>query len=106
MFYPYCAEARLRMVLLQVALELHKIRYDRYPGSLEDLTPGILETVPTDPYSEKPFQYEFDGEDYKLVCIGPDLRYGGAEMSVEDDWIRRPTPEYVVDYVILSSRTD
>jgi hypothetical protein len=42
---------------VMLAVELFNQRAGRYPESIAELTPGILPTVPLDPWSGKPFVY-------------------------------------------------
>src|SRR5262249_26642302 len=48
---------RLRALRLQLALAVYQVRHGRPAARLEDLIPDLLEKVPADPWSGKPFGY-------------------------------------------------
>ncbi|MEX0612052.1 MAG: hypothetical protein WD738_14435 [Pirellulales bacterium] len=55
-----------RAALLQLALAMYRLDHGAYPRRLADLVPEYLDTLPLDPYSRQPFQYEPDGLDLPL----------------------------------------
>ncbi|MBM3472037.1 MAG: hypothetical protein FJX75_02030 [Armatimonadetes bacterium] len=75
--------ARLRGTLLVAALELRRARTGEYPAVLADLVPGILNSVPVDPWTGQPFRYErISATEYKLYSVGPDRADdGGVEKG-------------------------
>jgi hypothetical protein len=71
--------ATLRGTLLVAALELHRTRSGEYPASLADLVPGVLPSVPVDPWTGQPFRYErISATQYKLYSVGPDRTDDGG----------------------------
>jgi hypothetical protein len=48
---------QLRALRLQIALAAYQVRNGAGAASLEDLAPGLLEKLPVDPWSGKPFGY-------------------------------------------------
>ncbi len=64
-------ETRRRLLLLELALRIHVIEHGALPDSLAALAEReILPSVPTDPYSDKPFGYS--KEKRILWSVGPD----------------------------------
>ena len=47
-----------RATVLQIALAAYRLDHDEFPERLSDLVPEYLESLPFDPYSRQPFQYE------------------------------------------------
>ena len=65
-----------RAARIVTGLALYRERNGSLPPKLDALTPGILEDVPSDPFSvggDKPFTYVPAGDKYLLYSIGPDL---------------------------------
>jgi hypothetical protein len=71
--------ATLRGTLLVAALELHRARTGEYPSALTELVPGILNSMPLDPWSGEPFRYKrvAPGQ-YTLYSVGPDRADNGG----------------------------
>ncbi len=80
-------EARCRVVLryarTAVALEQFRAAHGRYPGTLSELTPTYLDTVPADPFDGQALRYRQHGNGYVLYSIGPDHEWenGGNPIS-------------------------
>ena len=59
---------------LVVALSVYRALHDKYPESLDELTPKILAKLPLGAFSEKPFEYrrivEKNEEGYLLYALG------------------------------------
>lgn len=51
-------ETERRRVLVALALRLHRQRHGTYPATLDELVPGLLDAVPTDPNDDRPIAYE------------------------------------------------
>ena len=63
-----------------VALELHRIRYGRYPEGLDELVPDILAETPIDPFDGQPLRYVNSSERVLVYGVGVDLQdNGGSE---------------------------
>jgi hypothetical protein len=72
--------AQLRLALTAVALETFRTTHaNSYPGSLAQLTPSILSTVPLDPFDGQPLRFVKRGSGYLLYSIGPDLFDNGGQ---------------------------
>ena len=70
--------AWIRADRIIAALRLFKIQEDRYPQTLDELVPGVLPSVPIDPFSEKPFRYRQDEYAVIICSFGPDLKDDGG----------------------------
>jgi hypothetical protein len=65
------AMARERLVELQFVLFLHRAEQGEFPADLNELVPEYLETVPTDPFTDRPMVYRRDGDaGYLLYSVG------------------------------------
>ena len=72
--------ANLRGTRIRAAVELFRIRHKRMPSNLSELvTDGIIDEIPIDPFSNKPFQY-IDG---KIYSIGQDFKDDRASVKIE-----------------------
>lgn len=64
-------KAKSEVKTLQTAIESYYLKRNRYyPEKLEDLlevTPRLIDTIPTDPFSHKPYQYEVISSEYYIV---------------------------------------
>ena len=75
--------------IIMLALEQYRAQTGQYPDSLEELTPAILEEIPSDPFSADGFVYrkladEPLGKGYVLYSIGADgVDNNGATDSIE-----------------------
>jgi hypothetical protein len=96
-----------------LAAERYRRTHGRWPGSLDDLVPGLLSQVPTDPYDGNPLRYRRLADGVVIYAVGPDghddggkldrtgfaLRQGGESKGVDlgvrlwdPDRRRRPAP--------------
>jgi type II secretory pathway pseudopilin PulG len=62
---------------VMLAIDLYRARHGNYPQSLDQLTPDVLEQLPEDRLSGKPFGYRLLDDDphsrgYLLYSFGPD----------------------------------
>lgn len=53
---------------IQIGLEMHYAQYERYPFSLNELSPQYLPTTPVDPKTNLPYQYQRRGDADYQVC--------------------------------------
>ncbi len=67
-----------------LALKAYKTDHDKFPETLEHLTPDYLDKVPADTYDGKPIRYS--QEKSMLYSVGDDLKdSGGSEKNREDN---------------------
>jgi hypothetical protein len=78
-----------------LACRLYKRRSGRYPGSLDELVPGLLAEVPIDPFTGKPLVYRREGEGFVVYSLGSNQKDDGGRstymidklvMDKDDDW--------------------
>jgi hypothetical protein len=78
-----------------LACRLYKSRTGAYPASLEDLVPGLLNEVPVDPFTGKPFVYRREGEGFIVYSLGSNQKDDSGRstymitrlvMGKDDDW--------------------
>jgi hypothetical protein len=79
--------AKVRLMLLDMAISSFKATYGRLPQSLLELTPDFISVVPSDPFDEKPLRYLLNETGYILYSIGP---YGIDDQGQGDDVILQP----------------
>jgi hypothetical protein len=85
--------ARLRLVILAVALRLHEADHGQPAATLDELVPDYLPAVPTDPHSPegKPFRYELSRGDRvvymeEVVPPGPMPGTDGSQAFTRDQF--------------------
>lgn len=87
---------------LTLALRAFHDRCGRWPDRLEELTPGLLEAVPRDPFGDGPFRYERTGESWRFWSVGPEGRDPGREQ-----WDQVPQRVFrSTEFQTTSSATD
>jgi len=64
------SECIANMEVINQALNLYKEDYGEYPSTLDELMPRYLKAIPCDPFTDKPFNYTFDG---KFVTLTPEI---------------------------------
>lgn len=71
---------RQQLTLLAAALKLHRVEHGAYPATLDALDPELLESLPTDPFTNRPFRYQRRGEGFALWSLGPNgIDDGGTD---------------------------
>ena len=85
-FDPLAADRE--MMRCGVAVARYRRAHDRaWPGSLAELVPDFLPSVPADPYDGKPVRY--DAKRHLLWSVGSDLRDDGGRLPPPAD---QPVP--------------
>ncbi|MEM6551939.1 MAG: hypothetical protein AAF750_07405 [Planctomycetota bacterium] len=66
------ANSRLELLQLAIALRLHRFEHQRYPATLDALTPKYIAKLPVDRYDGRPLTYKPgpDGTTYLLYAVG------------------------------------
>jgi hypothetical protein len=59
-------EANIRQI--QIGLEIYYFEHGSYPFSLNELYPQYLSTIPVDPKTNIPYQYQRQGDSDYQVC--------------------------------------
>jgi hypothetical protein len=71
--------ARVRAARAGIAVERFRLANGRLPDSLDELPPKWLDTVPTDPFDDKPIRYKKLTQGFVTYSIGPDLKDDGGK---------------------------
>jgi hypothetical protein len=66
------ALARLDVVRTALAVEQWRIERVRWPHSLDDLVPGLLDAVPEDPFGQETIRYARTDDGVVVYSLGPD----------------------------------
>jgi hypothetical protein len=70
---------KLELTRLAAALAVHRAEHGAYPESLDELVPGVIERLPADRISGKPFVYKRGAEGFLLYGVGPNgIDEGGS----------------------------
>ncbi len=73
--------AQIRAAETALAVERYRLKHNMLPDSLEQLVPEFLESVPIDPFDEKPLKYRKDGASFYVYSIGHNLTDDGGDPS-------------------------
>lgn len=88
-------EAILQSIRLGLGCRIYKEEKGDYPESLAELTPGILNMVPVDPFTGNPFIYHLEDKGLIIYSIGNNLKDDQGRgtwmidrlvMEKDDDW--------------------
>jgi hypothetical protein len=72
-------QAKLRLFLVELALQIHKTENGDYPGSLAELSLTLTNGLPKDPFSGLDFIYRRETTGYLLYSIGADRKDDGGK---------------------------
>lgn len=64
-------EARRILAATALALSIYRSRTGEFPDQLAELTPAILKSVPSNPFTGQPLIYKREGTGYSLSSPGP-----------------------------------
>jgi hypothetical protein len=78
-------KARLRCLAAALALEQYRLKHQRWPESLERLTPDLLPAVPTDPYDGRPLRYRRTETGVAVYSVGPDRTDNDGRLGVNGE---------------------
>lgn len=98
--------------IIMLALEQYRAQTGQYPDSLEELTPAILEEIPSDPFSANGFVYrtlanDAAGRGYVLYSIGADgVDNNGATDSIEPWNALSDRQGFGLDFVLNAPRSE
>ena len=81
------AHAALRVGDAALAVERWRLAHGRWPESLDELVPDLLEEVPDDPFCEEKIQYRQTADGVIVYSVGPDGQddNGTPEEETTDD---------------------
>jgi len=72
------SQARMSIVRAALAVEEWRLAHGRWPDSLDDLVPGLLDAVPEDPFSEATLRYARTESGVVVYSVGPDGQDDGG----------------------------
>ena len=72
------AHAEVRGTMLVAALNLCGMEHGLYPAALAGLVPGVLASLPEDPFTGESFGYTLSDSGFSLWSAGPDMRDDGG----------------------------
>jgi hypothetical protein len=76
--------ARYQLTRVAFALAIYRAEYGEYPERLEQLVPGILPELPSDPFTGRPFVYQRTDDGFRLYSVGDNQRDdGGATFDTD-----------------------
>ncbi len=105
-------DCELAGTIIMLALQQYQAETGRYPDSLDELTPSILEVIPADPFSVKGFVYrtladDSAGKGYVLYSIGVDgVDNDGASDSIEPRNALSDRKGLGLDFVLNALRSE
>jgi len=79
------ARTRLRVADAALAVEQWRLAHGRWPDSLEQLVPELLEEVPDDPFCNEKIRYRRTEDGVVVYSVGPDGQDNNGEPE-EDHW--------------------
>lgn len=71
----------VRSAIAALAAERYRMDKGRFPSRLDELTPGYLETVPLDPFDDKPLKYWVTDREIVIYSIGDDLADSSGDVA-------------------------
>ncbi|MAT71253.1 MAG: hypothetical protein CMJ58_17215 [Planctomycetaceae bacterium] len=80
--------AHLRMLITQMALRAYRLEHDELPGTLEELVPDYLPSVPLDPFDGQPLRYRRESQRYTLYSVGGNQTDDGGSSEQDPDIYR------------------
>lgn len=88
------AEVAARIRLAQTALAVERYRLEHanaLPGSLSELAPALLKTVPADPFDGQPLRYKkLPGKGYVIYSVGKNRKDDQGASSPSDEKKAQP----------------
>jgi hypothetical protein len=84
------AAAELRSSVAGLAAERYRLKYGRWPETLDALVPEFLPAVPADPYDGRPLRYRRLPEGAVVYSVGPDKQDDGGRLREPKDEPRKP----------------
>jgi hypothetical protein len=80
----YVSASMLSVLRTGLAVELYRLAHKRPPEGLDQLVPGLLPAVPTDPFdANQPLRYVKTGKKFKVYGSGPDRKDDAGASAVD-----------------------
>jgi len=93
-------EAMVLTTRAGLACKIYRKGHGRYPSSLGELVPGLLDKEPIDPFPGKPLIYKVQGDGVLIYSLGANQKDDGGRgtykitqmvMDKDDDWTWKET---------------
>jgi hypothetical protein len=84
----------VRCTTLLIAIERYRRTHDQLPGSLDDMVPNYIDSVPLDPFTGQKLLYNYDKEGYVVYSAGNNRQDDGGFV------IRKPDQPVRLDHGI------
>jgi hypothetical protein len=72
-------QARMSLLIGELALQVFRAEHGREADRLQDLVPGVLPAVPLDPFTDQPLVYRPTEDGPLLYSLGPNRRDDGGQ---------------------------
>ena len=79
-------DAQLGNAEIALACRIYKARCGKYPESLNELTPGILPSLPLDPFTGKNYIYKRKLKGFIVYSLGDNLKDDGGKSQRKMRW--------------------
>jgi hypothetical protein len=80
------SQASLRCAIVGLAAERFRLRKERWPMTLGELTPEFLSAVPLDPFDGQPLRYRRLDDGFVVYSVGPKGEGDGTKVGIEHHW--------------------
>ena len=77
--------ASVRCTILAIAIERYRRSHGELPGSLDELFPIYIDSMPLDPFTGKKLLYSCDGETYVVYSVGINRQDDNGSIIPEAD---------------------
>jgi hypothetical protein len=74
----YAVEADVSQTRVLLALQAYKVRFGRYPATMQELKTKLGWKLPVDPFSGKDLIYKRQAKGFILYSVGPDMKDDGG----------------------------
>jgi hypothetical protein len=92
-------DAKLRLLIADLAVRLHRGEHGSLPADLRELVPRYLPSVPIDPFSGAPIIYRPQGDNFLLYCVGRDGKDDGGHFGTRWDTNLKPGFDWGLDFL-------
>ena len=93
-------DATNRLLMVGLALKIHKDEHGKYPTTLTELDPGVIASIPDDPFGVSgALKYRLEKDKYVLYSVGPDGKDDGGAAIDDKRQISPTNPKSTARYV-------
>ena len=89
-------QAKLRLLILDLAVRRFSQDRGSFPESLVDLEPRYIPAMFNDPFGQKTFVYRRRGAEYQLYSVGPDGKDDGGRAITESRKSSSPSGDLLI----------